>query len=226
MNYLPIILSIFLTIAALIVYLKERHIEKEKNSRLYSVPTFIIAFVLIWGNFAFQVYKDSKRQSELRDSNNLLKDNSRTINSLSEKLDKSIEEINNLNKQKKIDLLKNLRNEIKNNIILLKEHFLENKVILMDNESVLITNTCFSVLSIEKNISEGTITDETLLKDLYDICEFFNVKNKLLENARHANTIPVKTDIMGVFFRNLDKHILYFEEFCERLEKYIKQIDK
>lgn len=103
MNYISLIFPILFTIAALLVFLEKRSTEKEKRSKLYSVPSFVVTIVLIWGQFAFQVYKEGKSQSELEDSMNLLKDNSRTINSLTNKLDESIESNYKLNKQKKID---------------------------------------------------------------------------------------------------------------------------
>ncbi|MDD5687833.1 MAG: hypothetical protein PHE88_08390 [Elusimicrobia bacterium] len=227
MNYVPLVLAILLTIAALFVFLKEQSAEKEKKSKLYSIPSFIVAIILIWGNFGLQVYKDTKQQSELRDLNNLLKNNSKTINSLTRKLDESIENNNKLNKQKKIELLKNMKNEIDGNVFYLKDELINKKEILSSDNSAVMTQYRFSVISIEKNISEGTVADERLMKSLHSLLSIFNINNKMLEYSCNASSVADKNNAMRIFFDHFsDERISWIENISKELEKYIKTIDK
>lgn len=240
-NNLSLILNILTSISVIIICIRDyKSAEKEQKSKVFPVVICVVAIIFIFGNYIYQVnnskeinFTNEKLQLKLsnielqnKDLKNQLLDSLITINSLTKKLDESIENINNLNKQKKIDLLKNMKNEIEHNIYYLKNSLLNNKQIFIDNKSTTVTFYRFSIASIEKNISDGTITDKKLQKQLYSIHNLFIMSNKRLESIT-GQSYDVRAENMRIFFTNFDdEEILFIEKFCEGLEEYIKQIDK
>jgi len=148
-----------------------------------------------------------------------------TINSLRDKLDKSLR----INKQRRIDLLKQMNIEIENDLDNLKISLLNDKEMYLNGnlDNYKYPTFRFITESIKINLSEATITNNvSLLNELYELNKRFTNTNMIL-NANVGQSNDIKVANMKTIFSDYDRdNMLKYKGFCNRLEEYIVKVEK
>ena len=234
-------LSLAISVPVIIICIRDyQSAKRERRTKVWSIIIFIFTFVATWGNYIYQI-DNSKRiraaninlqlkLDSIKEQNAHLKNlgiNSlKTINSLHDKLDKNIETINNLNKQKKIDLLNNLKKEIAWNMKIFERDLLGKKELFTeDGHHVTMAN--FSCESIKRNIGNGTINNAHLLGELHYIHMLFNTSNNYINLARKETRANVRISNMNTMFESFnDKTLKIVNNFLKGLGEYMQKIKK
>lgn len=204
-NNISIILTILITIGAFFGYIEK---VEGKKFKLSSFLVLICTLIIIWISYFYNLDKTKKLQTDLSAMN------------------KRIENSNNLNKQHRIDLLKQMKIEMEYNL-----HFarglIELKDMFLDVESSTVTAQRFSVASIDNNISEATLDDDVLKGNLIILNNDFKVINKMLNGNRTIKSSAVRVRNMRKIYRKLEKTTpVVIATFCNQLEEDIKKLEK
>lgn len=153
--------------------------------------------------------------------------NSKKLLDDNKSLQTKIDTLTGINKEKKIGLLKNLKSEIEENKKYLNYDLLPKKDLYTKEDDVAIFFN-FKCVSIEKNISEATIDDQTALTMLHDIHTLFLVSNIFLDSCTKNNpTALAKASNMRAMYGNFnEKSLQTIDRFLQFLDKHIQELGK